>query len=333
MIEFEQRCRDLMGSLGLCQPAEVHTIRRLTGGVASDIAAVSHADQTVCVKFALEKLKVQEDWFAPVHRSKAEFAWLQFAGRVAPGAVPALHGWSEKENGFAMEYLDGPDILPWKTSLLNGRPVEGVAAGVADTLGRIHAASTSAQFDRTHFDNTTDFESLRLEPYLRFTARQHNDIAGTLNTLADQLAASRRVLVHGDVSPKNILVRDDKPVILDAECATMGDPSFDVAFALNHLILKSFHLPQSRQDLRQAVLHFWDGYASHVCWEEAHDLERRVTRLLPALMLARIDGKSPVEYLEQDVRAQVRACALALIEHPPQTLRRLLEADSMKTTS
>ncbi len=333
MPEFERRCRSLLSSLGLCQPGDVHTIRRLSGGVASDIAAVSFANQTVCVKFALEKLKVQEDWFAPEHRGQAEFAWLQAAGCVVAEAVPTLYGWSDAENGFAMEFLDSPDIHLWKTELLNGGKDSGEAAAVADTLGRIHAASTATDFDRSAFDNSADFESLRLEPYLRFTARHHADIAASLNTLADQLAASRQVLIHGDISPKNILLRNTRPVILDAECATMGDPSFDVAFALNHLIIKSFHLPQSRSNLQQAILQFWKHYAVHVCWEEVRELELRTTRLLPALMLARIDGKSPVEYLSTDTQDCVRECALALIRHPHDTLAQLLESDPMKTTS
>ncbi|MGQ7848623.1 phosphotransferase family protein [Granulosicoccus sp. 3-233] len=331
MPEFERRCRSLLSSLGLCQPEDIHTIRRLSGGVASDIAAVSFAEQTVCVKFALEKLKVQEDWFAPEHRGKAEFAWLQAAGRIVPDAVPMLHGWSDADNGFAMEFLDHPDIRLWKTELLNGCEDTGEATAVADTLGRIHAASTSDGFDHSPFDNSADFESLRLEPYLRFTARQHPDIAATLNALADQLAASRQVLIHGDVSPKNILLRNDKPVILDAECATMGDPCFDVAFALNHLLLKSFHLPQCRSKLRQAARRFWAQYAPHICWEDARYLESRTVRLLPALMLARIDGKSPVEYLDDDRQRQVRQCALALIRHPTDTLTQFLESEPMNT--
>lgn len=333
MSEFERRCRSLLGSLKLCHPDEVHSIQRLTGGVASDIATASFGEQTVCVKFALGKLKVREDWYAPEHRGKAEFAWLQAAGEIVPDAVPTLYGWSDADNGFAMEFLQSPDIYLWKSELLKGRPDSGEAAAVADTLGRIHAASAAAGFDRSAFDNSDDFESLRLEPYLRFTARQHPTVAHMLNTLADQLAASRLVLVHGDISPKNIMLRNASPVILDAECATMGDPAFDVTFALNHLLLKSFHLPGNRQNLRQAALSFWEHYAPHVHWEDRNELETRISALLPALMLARVDGKSPVEYLNEDTRRQVRKSAMALLEHPQTTLLQLLESEPMKTST
>ena len=127
-------------------------------------------------------------------------------------------------------------------------------------------------------------------------------MADELNGLASMLFESRLVLVHGDVSPKNILFRGGRPTMLDAECATMGDPSFDVSFCLNHLILKAVHLPNSREALFGSVLRFWNAYAAHICWEPASRLERRVCHLVAALMLARIDGKSPIEYLDGDER-------------------------------
>jgi len=119
-VDFEQRCRSTVESLGLSNPNDIISVTRLTGGVASDIAIVRCVHKTICVKFALEKLRVQEDWYAPVHRSQAEFAWLGFAKRVVPDAAPNLYGWSEPNNGFAMEYIDGPDVHLWKSQLLDG---------------------------------------------------------------------------------------------------------------------------------------------------------------------------------------------------------------------
>lgn len=323
---FELHCKSVVESLGLCRSDEVSSIRRLTGGVASDIAAVTFGGQTVCVKFALEKLRVNEDWFAPIHRGKTEFAWLTVASHVVPKAVPKLYGWSDSENGFAMEYIDGTDVCLWKSNLLAGAHDKGEACAVATTIGRIHAASTNPKFDRSAFDTAADFESLRIDPYLRFTASRHPDLAPRLITLADRLAQSRLALVHGDVSPKNILMRAGQPIILDAECASMGDPAFDIAFCLNHLLLKSIHLPECRTNLRDATLQFWNAYALQITWEDKNKMEARVTALLPALMLARIDGKSPVEYLSEVSRTAVRAIARPLIKTPVENIRAFLEA-------
>ncbi len=322
--DFETRCAALLASLGLCAPSEVTSVERLTGGVASDIAAVSFRGRIVCVKFALSKLNVAEDWFAPAHRGQAEYAWLKFAGTTVPGAAPALFGWSKADNGFAMEYLSD-DVYLWKAALLTGNPDRGEAPKVADILGRIHAASTAAGFDAVPFKTTEDFDALRLDPYLRFTAGRHPQLADTLLAMADGIRAMRRVLVHGDVSPKNILIRSGAPVILDAECATMGDPAFDVAFCLNHLMLKSFHLPAQTAALRGAVARFWQTYARHAVWEPVFELEARVAALLPALMLARVDGKSPVEYLGAATRERVRSAAVPLIARPAATLGGLLD--------
>lgn len=323
-IKFEQLCATLMQSLGLCAAGEVTAVRPLTGGVASDIAAISFRGRTVCAKFALGKLKVTEDWFAPVHRGRAEYAWLGAAGAVVPTAVPKLLGWSDAENGFAMEFIEGANIYLWKMALLQAAPPRGEAAAVARVLGQVHAASATASFDRTPFDNAADFDELRLDPYLRFTATRYPALADAMIAMADALLHSRTALAHGDVSPKNILFRDGQPVILDAECATMGDPAFDVAFCLNHLLLKSYHLPTMQISLRAEVLAFWRAYAGLIGWEPAAALEARVAAVLPMLLLARIDGKSPVEYLTEPAREQVRAAAQPLIVAPAADLAALL---------
>lgn len=321
---FEKRCAKLIDNLGIAGEDEVLAVRPLVGGVASDIAVVSLPGREICVKFALAKLKVAEDWRAPVHRNKAEFAWLTAAAACVPENVPKLFGWSSDDNGFAMEFLTGETVYLWKDALLCSAPDRGEAEAVAAVLGRIHAASTASGFDRSPFQNRDDFRALRLEPYLSFTARKHPDLTPRLNELVTSLYDADAVLVHGDVSPKNILFRDDNPIILDAECATMGDPSFDLAFCLNHLLLKALHLPASRKALLASVLRFWFTYAPLVDWEDVAGLEARVTALLPALMLARVDGKSPVEYLSETNKARVRVLAAPLITRPVRRLADLI---------
>ena len=322
--ETDQRCVALVEELGIARQDEIVSVRPLGGGVASDIAVVSLPGRDICVKFALPRLKVAEDWRAPVHRNRAEYKWLAFAGTLVSDSVPRLLGVSADLHGFAMEYLAGTDIYLWKAALLGEAPDRGEAVRVGDVLGRIHAASALPGFDRSPFFNRDDFRALRLEPYLTFTATRHPDLAARLVALADRLYASEIALVHGDVSPKNILFRGAHPILLDAECATMGDPCFDVAFCLNHLVLKAVHLPASHERLLASVGRFWAAYSPHIAWEEPRAMEKRVAELLPALMLARVDGKSPVEYLSQKGRATVRALAMPLISNPVATLGELI---------
>jgi len=318
--DFESRCQALVVELGLGNADDIQSIESLTGGVASDIGKVVLAGKTICIKFALSKLKVAQDWRAPVHRNAAEYQWLRTASRVAPNMAPQLYGHSKTHHGFAMEYLEGNDVYLWKTALLQGRQPFGEAGRVADVVGQIHAASAQPDLDRSPFQNRDDFDDLRIDPYLRFTAARHPEVADQIMAVADAIYANDTVLVHGDVSPKNIMISGGAPIILDAECATMGDPSFDVAFCLNHLVLKAFHMPQMRTALRAELAAFWAGYARHIDWQDTGDLNRSVATLLPMLMLARVDGKSPVEYLDSSSADHVRTVALQLITTPPATL-------------
>jgi aminoglycoside phosphotransferase (APT) family kinase protein len=319
-MTIEQQCGDLVCALGLAEPGDQIRVSPLVGGVSSDIARVDIRDRTYCVKFALDRLRVAEEWKAPTRRNRSEYAWLQFVSLIAPEAVPKLYGRSEPDGGFAMEFLSGDDVYLWKDELLDGKPNSANAVAVASTLGKIHAASTAPDFDSHPFTNRDDFFALRLEPYLVFTASRHRALEENLKAVAERLYAADTVLIHGDVSPKNIFFRDGVPILLDAECATMGDASFDVAFCVNHLILKALHRPQIREELLGSVRLFWAEYATRVVWEEPRDLECRVSELLPMLMLARVDGKSPVEYFTPARQDQVRRIAVSLIEKPPKRI-------------
>jgi len=301
-------------------PEDVSAVEPLAGGVASDIAAVDFGGRKVCIKFALSKLRVAGEWHASVDRSSAEYAWLEFAGRVVPGSVPVLFGHDAVLNGFAMEFLQGEDIYNWKTELMQRRPRPDEATKTGQVLGKIHAASTAPDFDVGKFQNQDSFYELRLEPYFGFAAEKHPELSPVLHRLMARLQEVSAVLIHGDVSPKNILFRNGQPVFLDAECATMGDPAFDVAFCLNHLVLNWFHFRDSADNFLLGLTEFWDGYRPHVCWEEASALEKRVCDLLSALLLARVDGKSPVEYLDEDNRNRVRKFAVVVLTDPPASL-------------
>lgn len=292
----------------------------LAGGVSSDIFRVDAGAQTFCVKRALPKLKVAADWQAPVTRNSYEAEWLRVAGRIAADAVPRLLAEDPAEGAFAMEWLP-PDRYPvWKSALRDGVIDLPTADRVGDVLGHLHAATADDPALATRFATDASFLAIRLDPYLLFTALAHPDLGDRLRLLAKRTAGTRRVLVHGDFSPKNLLVGPDGPVVLDAECAWFGDPAFDLAFVLNHLLLKGAWQPQWRARYVDSFAALVDAYRPHVQWEPWSDLEIRAATLLPALMLARVDGKSPVEYLEADAAREVRAFARRQIEARPETL-------------
>ncbi|MGH8310919.1 MAG: phosphotransferase family protein, partial [Steroidobacteraceae bacterium] len=204
----------------------------LTGGVSSEIWRVELPDRTLCVKRALGRLKVQAEWNVPVSRNAYEWAWLKFAAAHAPDAVPAPVAHDPELGMFAMEYLDSERFPNWKRLLLDGVISAEDAAAVGTRLAILHAASAGDATLERAFDTLPLFHAIRLEPYLIATAVKHPDLASRLGELVERTGAARIALVHGDVSPKNILLGPHGPVFLDAECAWFGEPAFDAAFCL-----------------------------------------------------------------------------------------------------
>ncbi len=297
------------------------TMTRLTGGVASDIWMVTSADRRFVVKKALARLRVAREWRAPVSRNASEVEWMLEAGRIAPRAVPEILAHDGAVGAFAMSFLDPADHPVWKAELRAGRANPVFAAALGDILARIHSATAGSIDVAKRFANDATFHAIRLEPYLEATAQAHPDLADPLFELSRQTLACKRALVHGDVSPKNILVGPTGPVILDAECAWYGDPAFDLAFCLNHLLLKCLWAPASRSAFLTCFDALAGAYLAGADWEDRTYLEARAARLLPALFLARVDGKSPVEYLSGDRdKASVRRTARPLILTEPQRL-------------
>jgi aminoglycoside phosphotransferase (APT) family kinase protein len=188
---------------------------------------------------------------------------------------------------------------------------------VGDALGRIHAATADRSEIGDRFPTDDIFRAIRLEPYLVATGRAHPDLAARLDALVETTRTTKRVLVHGDFSPKNLLIGPKGPVILDAECAWYGDPAFDLAFVLNHLLLKGAWRPQWRDGYADAYAALAAAYFAHVRWESRASCDARTAALLPALMLARVDGKSPVEYLTDPIALdEVRTFARRLLRSP-----------------
>jgi tRNA A-37 threonylcarbamoyl transferase component Bud32 len=269
------------------------------------------------VKRALAKLRVAADWRAPIVRNVYEARWMRRADAACPGAAPALLGQDETSGSLAMAFLPEADYPLWKTRLRDGHADAGFAARVGAVLARIHAATAADPSVAADFPTDDIFHAIRLEPYLIATAAAHPDCAGALTALAETTARTRRALVHGDASPKNILCGPAGPVFLDAECAWWGDPAFDLAFCLNHLLLKCLWTPPARDGFLACFAALAAGYLPGVGWEDADALQARAAALLPGLLLARVDGKSPVEYITAEAdRDIVRRVARALLARP-----------------
>ncbi len=270
----------------------------LTGGVSSEIALIRDGERRMVVKRALERLCVKDEWFADTRRNLAEQAYLQYANSVSPGSVPRLLHKDADRRFFVMEYL-GTGWSNWKQKLLEGHIDHWAAKVAGEVLGQIHAASWGDARVRLDFANADAFHALRIEPYLLTTGARNAALRSQFEAEADRLGSASIALIHGDFSPKNILLCDDshRVALLDCEVASFGDPAFDVAFLVNHLCLKALHKPTWSTAYLALASSFLGAYGNAIGVRWDAELDARVARLVLMLMLARVDGKSPVEYL------------------------------------
>jgi aminoglycoside phosphotransferase (APT) family kinase protein len=272
-------------------------ITHLPGGVSGDVFRVDLPRQPVCVKQALARLKVAADWRAPVERVHNEAAWLRFAGGIVAENVPQVLAEDRTAHLFVMTYFDPVHFPCWKTLLRDGTVDVEFAASVGRTAAQIHRASANSKAAESAFATGDLFMALRIDPYLLCAAEANPRYADRIKRIANDLGAARVALMHGDLSPKNILAGPGGPILLDAETACYGDPAFDLAFCLTHLLLKCVWRPAHMRAYCESFAALKDAYLAVVDWEDVESLDKRAAKLMAALLLARVDGKSPVEYL------------------------------------
>jgi 5-methylthioribose kinase len=305
-------------------PPENWRITPLGGGVSNTVLLVESAGRRFVLKQALAKLRVQEDWFADRRRILRECAAMRLlAPHLPAGAVPEILFEDAENCLFAMSAAPA-EARTWKAMLLAGDTGAATAERVAAILAAMIRLSWASPDWEGRFGDQTAFDQLRLDPYYRFTAARHPDLGAHFEARID-LARRRRSLVHGDFSPKNFLVAGDWVTAIDFEVIHYGDPSFDAAFLLNHLVLKSFYRPQWAAEYARLGRRFFE-IAAAALPAGAEEFEADTCRHLGCLLLARIDGKSPAEYIQDDaLRARIRRFARRLIVEPPQTVASVFE--------
>ncbi len=304
-------------------------IRELGGGVSNTVLLVESDGRRFVLKQALGRLRVAEEWLSDRQRVFRESAALEKLEPYLPqGSLPKVL--FEDRDNFLYAMSAAPEgSASWKDLLLEGEIRAETAGRVGELLARLDSVSwrgssgESGDWER-EFGDQTIFDQLRIDPYYRATALRHPDLAPLAARLIEESAARRVCLAHGDWSPKNFLVDGPRVMAIDFEVIHFGDPTFDTAFLLNHLVLKSFYRPQWRDSYAAAGARFWQTYLSGVPredWIEAATLEH-----LGWLMLARVDGKSPAEYLrDAALRDRVRRFARDLIADPPGSVAEVFE--------
>lgn len=282
----------------------------LGGGVSNTVLLAETVRGRLVVKQALERLRVAEEWRSDPARTLREAAALRdMAGLLPAGATPGVAFVDEQNYIYAMEAAP-EGAQDWKTLLLAGVIDPAVGGAVGRLLAQQVAATRPAVPWRERYGDQRVFDELRLDPYYRFTAARHLDLAPYFARAIARCRERAASLVHGDWSPKNLLIAGGRPMVIDYEVVHYGDPAFDAAFLLNHLLLKSYHRPEWRSRYGEAAAAFWREAAPVV------DAEG-VKLHLGCLLLARVDGKSPAEYLFCETKPALRALARSILLTPP----------------
>ena len=286
-------------------------VSRLSGGVSCRVWKVVSTKGRWVLKQALEKLEVQADWFSDVERLHREHQAMDQIGLIIPDSnVPkVLH--VDYVNHIYMMTCAEEGAPTWKDLMMQGILNVETAKSAAKILSLIHARSYLISDSlKQEFSNQKYFNQLRIDPFHRFLIQKYPQLSKPIHQLIDELSLQKTCLVHGDFSPKNMLVQQDGEIVLiDFEVAHWGNPVFDMAYCLGHLMLKCWHLKKYEKML-ELIKSFLNHYSGSVNNLLCH---------LGLMLLARMDGKSPVNYIQdEDLKQLIRTKAIEWIKNEDQ---------------
>lgn len=329
VLDYLRRCEEAAG-------ARFTRAELLGWGVSNVVLRVHRADgNDWVIKQAREKLRTRAEWRSRLERIWREADVQRTLSRILPaGTVPAVI-FEDRANYLYVMQAVPADHLVWKAALLRGEVDLSLAERTAEILAAVHRQTASQAELQQRWGDLTVFDELRLDPFYRFVARRDAVVRQSLQDLIEETQRTARCLVLADFSPKNILLTNGEVVLVDFETAHFGDPAFDLGFFLAHLLLKAvFHAGEGRRETADALLQlaedFWRHYQQELRQKEPgidpagqsgaalwNGLAGRCVRHLAGCLLARIDGKSPVDYLAEDQQEQVRHFTHHLWKHLP----------------
>lgn len=321
--QLERYLRDY----GYIAPDALLRMTTLKGGVSNRTVLVEGtAGAGFVVKQALDKLRVKEDWFSDPSRIHREAEGIRLLTRLAPaGTVPALVFEDFEHHLLAMEAVPRPHTN-WKEDLLQGEVNREIVQQFAQCLGQIHLGFDPSTYPEDGIiQGLAFFESLRLEPYYLFAATRAPAAADFLHALAEDTRRQRLTLVHGDYSPKNVLIYEGRMMLLDHEVIHIGDPAFDIGFSMTHLLSKAHHLPAHRAAFLDAASLYWNTYDEAIQSAAWYDgLETRAVRHTLACLLARVAGRSPLEYLSEKEKMRQQEMVVGIMAEVPVKMENLI---------
>ena len=329
MIDIENHAQLLafLVQSGLLEERSQPECTTLHGGVSNRTVKIAFADGTGWVaKQALEKLRVQADWFSDPKRIHIEAAGLRWLARlIGPTAVPSFVFENQEQHLLIMSAVPDPH-RNYKELLLSEPPDQQFASEFGTLLARLHDnAFAHRDVLSQEFGDTSFFENLRIDPYYSYAGHHLPAVTPFLFRLIDGTRKRRLTLVHGDYSPKNILVHNNRLILLDHEVIHFGDPAFDIGFSMAHFLSKAHARLSLRRQFTALADSYWQSYFRQSAGRPwAEDLEKWCINHTLGCLLARVAGKSILEYLSSSQKAAQRMVVKQLIDEPPATMTALI---------
>ncbi len=311
------------GRLPKDQPAQAELLAWGVSNMVFRIRPASGGD--FVVKQSREQLRTKAAWFSQLERIHTEIDLMRsLADCVPTGSIPQVMFEDRANFLFGMEAV-AADHRVWKADLLRGVADLSIAQQAGGLLAAIHRETANQTALQDRFGDRTVFDELRVDPFYRYLIPQHPHIAAEIQHVIDEVLSLSVCVVHADFSPKNILLSEDRLALVDFETGHYGDPAFDLGFFLSHLFLKTIKHTERSQKFLALAQGFWEVYLDQLGEPGLHfrraELERRTMGNLAGCLLARIDGKSPIDYFDQDWQAETaRSLAFTYLMQPVTTI-------------
>jgi 5-methylthioribose kinase len=268
----------------------------LTGGVSNVVLAITTKNQKMVLKQALAELMVAQKWEADQRRAIVEANAIALFHKLSPDQVPNLVFLDPERFILILDRVPVGSTV-WKSDLLDGVINPDIAEVLGTTLAQWHNFGEKDKEARLQFMEDSLFEQLRIDPFYRFVAAKNDALKSVISKLINELEGDKTTIVHGDFSPKNIMVgMDDQVYILDFEVTHVGNPVFDLAFLLAHLLCKKFRTDEPLEEklLGASAERFINAY------EVIRPIDSSLSLHTALIALARVEGKSPVNYLDSN---------------------------------
>ena len=287
----------------IISPDENAEVEVLTGGVSNVVLAITTASQKLVLKQALAELAVSEKWEADQRRAIVEADAIELFNQLSPKQVPKLIFLDSERFILVLERVPVGSTV-WKSDLLAGVINPDVGAVLGKTLASWHNYADGNAQVKIKFMEDSLFEQLRIDPFYRFVAAKNPQIEVGIRKLINELEGDKTTIVHGDFSPKNIMVAmNDDVYILDFEVTHVGNPVFDIAFLVAHLVCKFFRA----EDRLQAKLLANTANSFIKEYEKIRVVSPSAAKHAALIALARVEGKSPVNYLSGDQQKKLQS--------------------------